>query len=1221
VKGTIYDSNGDALSGTTVTLWSKTPDSTAILPWKAVASSASDANGRFEIQADGFGNTALTARKAGYAIAVQDDLKAAKDQLGGLPNNVELSLQSESSVSGRLVGPNDLPTSGVQITGAYSNIISAASGELQTTTDADGQFQITNLPAGPATLIALPSNSAIQSMSVSAPVEGIEFKLKPSPTLDGILVSNDGTLITSATLWLERSVGPFNFETSVLAGSDGRFNFGPVSPVVSNLWLEPTPPGQFQIMSQSVDSGEPALDLDLRDGNSTTVKILVSSGKHISGLAQDIETSAPVAGVQIWTEEGRRNPLNPTVSDTDGQFTLTGVSNLVGLKIKSDGFYLFSPSPDELKDQANSDTITLVLKRKTYLRGVVLTSAGGPVPGVRLSLYNLSPVSPNPDYIPLNSNGGFQIPVAAGKVRLFAEAPGMAPVFKDIAVEGEDINDIKMVCTPGRSVSGVVLSPEGRPVPGAIVLSQLCKLGGIGFDPYYPHGNATFQMPFARVITGLDGRFQFQQAPADAGIAVKALSARYADTPAYFTASAEGDVTDAQLQFPKTTNLRGRVVDENGNGLSGADCTLFSQDDFDWRPSKTVSGTTGTFLLQKIPYTTATLILNVKSDRYEGLTKKIQLSDQVVSVTLKSLSEFGLLVRCSDLITGKPVDCKLSVSADSTPTVTPDKKKPGEYLVTNLNHANYCYLSASAEHYSPQIQNVKIISEAKLQEVDIKLKKAGLVKGRLVNSDGKPLAGTIQATSGRKDSIAHADDSGKFEFEISANRYFTAISPEGLRSEKVYALVVASGVYDVGDVVLTKNGGLKIRVIKKDDPAKDVKVNVSFMKGKTLSGVTDKNGEYQVSEVSDEPQFVELPDYGITKDIPKVFTDKPDQEITIALGTSGIKGQLLINGAPTLGLISAFKELDSEAIKTSTDKDGRFAFEDVSPGEWRVTGRLVNAYLKSKSVKIKVDDKSDAECIINIVDGQIEGSVVDEAGTPVVAARVSYSSNNQNGNTVSDESGHFLITAPAGGTVKISASKEGVGSSEPVEVDFENPSPTPVKLVIKRYTGKLVCSVLSILDGLPIENASATLTSADGKFTASSYSENYQEITIENVPPGNYQLQIGATGYAPVQRQVEISEGQILNLSEVLSPGGSIKVMIVDDKSNPASGVSVSLTPTDTSSVQPILTETTGETGVVNFASVLTGTYRLSATGHQGSVNMTVPVQGDSLAVQAMLKK
>lgn len=1222
VKGTTYDSNGEPLPGTTVTLWTKSPENVSVLPWQAVASSVSNANGHFELQGQGLGKAAITARKVGYAIAAQDDLKAHKDQLGGMANTVELSLDAESVISGQLISASDLPSSGVQITAAPSSLCGAAYGELITKTDQDGYFRVTNLGMGSTPLLALLPHGGIHTITAVAPAEGVEFKLKPSTQLDGAIVSPQGAPVTtSATLWLRGNIENLVFETSATARQDGKFNFGPVTPVISYLFLDTTPPGQFQICDPSGTKRESSINLDLRDGHSTTVKVVVTSGRSISGFMQDVVTSAPVPGVEVWTEDARKESLNKTVSDNNGHFTLSNVVKLWNLKIKSDDYYRDSPEPEELAKSTDSETITLLLKRKPYLRGTVITTSGGPVPGARLSLYNLSPVSPAPEYIPLNSNGGFQIPVAAGAVRLFAEAPGMAPVFKDLIVAGEDINDLNLVCTRGRSVSGVVLSPEGQPLKGAVVLSQLCKIGGIGFEPYYPNGNTTFQLPFGRYITDASGHFQFNQAPADAGIAIKAKTPKFADTQPYYTSPDEGDVLDAKLQFPVTMALRGRVVNENGDAISGANCLLILPGRYDHQPLTATTGTTGTFTFNKVAYTTDSLNLLVLSDQYESSHQSIKLSDQMVSVTLRSLSTIALHVRCVDLHTGEPVDCKLDVSADNKPTVTPEKDKPGQYNITNLNNTKFCYLSASAEHYCTQFQEVTLDRETKLKDIEIRLKKTGKVTGRIINSQGRPMPGTIMTNSGRKEEIAHADESGSFEFEVSSSRFYIAESTEGLRSEKFYALVAADGTYDVGDVIVASDNGLNVRVMRRKQPVNDVNVKVLLSGGKSISGITGKDGVCHFAGTSYDPQFIELPDFDITKVITKVFTDQPTREITITLGDSKITGQLLTNGAPALGSVTAFRESASESLKTATDKEGYFHFEGISGGEWQVNGRLLDSYLKSKTVKVNVDDNSTINCVLNIVDGKIEGTVVDESKVPVAGARVAYSGINQSGNDVSDAEGKFVINNSAGGTVSITATKENMGNSDPVEVNFENPSPAPVVLVIKQYSGTILCSVFSILDGLPIENATARLKSADGKFTASSNSHNYSDIIIDNIPPGNYQLSIEAQGYAGGRRQVEIAEGQTLTLSEVLSPGGSVTVFAVDDKGTPVPGVTVSLVPTDANSVQNVLSDTTGETGAAKFPSVLTGTYRLSATGPQGSVNMTIPVQGDGLTVQAKLKK
>jgi hypothetical protein len=100
---------------------------------------------------------------------------------------------------------------------------------------------------------------------------------------------------------------------------------------------------------------------------------------------------------------------------------------------------------------------------------------------------------------------------------------------------------------------------------------------------------------------------------------------------------------------------------------------------------------------------------------------------------------------------------------------------------------------------------------------------------------------------------------------------------------------------------------------------------------------------------------------------------------------SEISGSLLLPRDSTVNTVSAVIQLSGpDARSMSTERDGRYSFRSLRPGEYVVAATLPDGFASRPPAKITVADKSCEEVDWPVtIEGNIAGNVVDADGKPV----------------------------------------------------------------------------------------------------------------------------------------------------------------------------------------------------------------------------------------------
>jgi hypothetical protein len=160
----------------------------------------------------------------------------------------------------------------------------------------------------------------------------------------------------------------------------------------------------------------------------------------------------------------------------------------------------------------------------------------------------------------------------------------------------------------------------------------------------------------------------------------------------------------------------------------------------------------------------------------------------------------------------------------------------------------------------------------------------------------------------------------------------------------------------------------------------------------------------------------------------------------------------------------------------------------------------------------------------------VTGTVVDEAGRPVVGAKITIKLKNNTGTAISDDKGTYVVTRmPIGKTVDGKTELDDTGAEISAEVANKKPGAATLTLVkganmVPKIAldpmlppGQLRAYIINVGTSRPVPGATVTIdpggttatSGPDGKFTV-------------DLPPGHYKITVTARGLAQQQLDVNI---------------------------------------------------------------------------------------------------
>ena len=305
-------------------------------------------------------------------------------------------------------------------------------------------------------------------------------------------VTLDGSPLQGAEVTLLREEEFTTVETRTAApDGTGRFCFAGLA--VGFFRVSAWRPKVVPAGAKSFEcTGDQALEFELA---------LQTGDATIKGRVQGSD-GAPVDGAQVIVFQDRNGTIlrgSAVVPLDRGGFEVTV---LAGAAYRIDATapgYKFAGTTAKPR-KGGTEEVTLVLKRETFIHGVVV-AGGAPVEGARVTSFGHAvapgaPVLTAPD-------GRFSLPAPLDKRFAISAVSGTRFGSTAVAALREDAipQDVVIPLAEGRTVRGIVRLEDGTPQPLAEVFFRNRAVGLVG-----------------RVQAGLDGRFVIEGLPATASV-------------------------------------------------------------------------------------------------------------------------------------------------------------------------------------------------------------------------------------------------------------------------------------------------------------------------------------------------------------------------------------------------------------------------------------------------------------------------------------------------------------------------------------------------------------------------------------------------------------------------------------------------------------------------------------------------------------------------------
>ncbi len=486
--------------------------------------------------------------------------------------DVEIQLQTPEVISGRVLNEDGVPIQDViaqvqvllsgnpESLGRESSLSREVIPISAAKTDANGEFTLRALPQGAAANLEFHAQGYAKEIRrhVPAGTKGLEFGLKREARIEGRLsYAETGAPVKRATIALQGVYPTAGWEQTKV-DENGDYLLKHLAPGMYNVFVEKGPEGWTAVAQDliKVVEGQTTSNIDL-----TLVR-----GGFITVRVTEAETDEPIANHHVSFHDAARPESQAkghgAETDGTGTYRFRAAPGRARVYVSVPHGYLDTGQSRRYVDVVEGENVPVNFQfsKGVELAGRVLTEAGEPVPGVRITDFQ----DRYKEYGRSNELGAFTVRgLRVGqKLTLKAEHTGLGlRGTNEVEVQPDESVEIRLQSYARVKIAGRVINREGEPISSV-------NIDLMRWDPQRNRGISS-----TVAVTDGDGWFRgLELIVGDAyTITAKAEGYREADTE-MFTATAEMTQIDNLILFPVLSQffIEGHVTDSAGKPVRGA---------------------------------------------------------------------------------------------------------------------------------------------------------------------------------------------------------------------------------------------------------------------------------------------------------------------------------------------------------------------------------------------------------------------------------------------------------------------------------------------------------------------------------------------------------------------------------------------------------------------------------------------------------------------------
>ncbi|HVX60075.1 MAG TPA: carboxypeptidase regulatory-like domain-containing protein [Pirellulales bacterium] len=451
--------------------------------------------------------------------------------------------------------------------------------------------------------------------------------------------------------------------------------------------------------------------------------------------------------------------------------------------------------------------------------------------------------------------------------------------------------------------------------------------------------------------------------------------------------------------------------------------------------------------------------------------------------------------------------------------------------------------------------------------------------------------------------------SGTYDITLYLNGYVTAIV-NGVA-------VVAGQATDVGDVAMTLAASITGTLVSTDPatPASGAIVGAYLGSKLVATAATDDQGTFTISGLAPGAytvQDVQTSSYQTPQGV-TVVAGQAASGVVISLAPGGsIAGSVTDPGtnAPLVGVRVLLSGPAGEFKATSTDSSGAYRFDSLGLGAYTVYLQIAGANSRGMATIDSLDSQLATVNLTASHVAQLSGHLTLSNGSPATGTIDLIQNGQIVGATDTDSNGayDFLIQQP--GTFDLQAIVTGASFAPDLGVAVgEGDS------ITQDMSAGSASLQLNLTDPMQsVSGASVSLEFLDGASLAiigTAQADANGQVVFQNLAPGNYLVQVTATGNRGANATVLVAGGAVTTLPVTLGQQAGVSGVVSGPGNSPVSGARIALISTTDPNVHfPMVTDASGAFAINNVPD---GIYDIVvlADGFSAYVQSGIQVSGD----------